>query len=86
VIPQLKKHFGTLKPQMTGFDIAEVNRKKREFQKEYMEYWNSTAELTGTGRPVDAIITPLAPMAANIRTSSNYIGEFSLFSSIYYLS
>ncbi|PQE33815.1 general amidase protein [Rutstroemia sp. NJR-2017a WRK4] len=73
VIPQLKKHFGTLKPQMAGFDIAEVNRKKREFQKEYMEYWNSTAELTGTGRPVDAIITPLAPMPANIRTSSNYI-------------
>jgi amidase len=70
---------------MTGFDIAEVNRKKREFQKEYMEYWNSTAELTGTGRPVDAIITPLAPMPANIRTSSNYIGEFLLFSTINHL-
>jgi amidase len=29
-----------------------------------MEYWNSTAQLTGTGRPVDAIISPLAPFAA----------------------
>ena len=41
-----------------------VNVAKREAQKEYMEYWNSTAELTGTGRPVDAIISPLAPFAA----------------------
>ncbi|KAM3069652.1 hypothetical protein ACMFMG_010372 [Clarireedia jacksonii] len=73
VIPQLKEYYGILTPQMTGFEIAEVNRKKREFQKEYMDYWNSTCELTGTGRPVDAIITPLAPMPANIRTSSSYI-------------
>lgn len=63
---------------MTGFDIAAVNVEKREFQKEYMEYWNSTAELTGTGRPVDAVITPLAPMPANISMTFDYIGMFFL--------
>lgn len=29
-----------------------------------MEYWNSTAELTGTGRPVDGVFCPLAQHAA----------------------
>ncbi|APA08584.1 hypothetical protein sscle_04g033540 [Sclerotinia sclerotiorum 1980 UF-70] len=73
MIPQIQSHYSVLKPQMTGFDIAAVNVEKREFQKEYMEYWNSTAELTGTGRPVDAVITPLAPMPANISMTFDYI-------------
>lgn len=31
-----------------------------------MEYWNSTVKLTGTGRPVDTVIMPVAPHAAVI--------------------
>ncbi|KAB8293877.1 hypothetical protein EYC80_009356 [Monilinia laxa] len=73
MIPQIQGHYSDLKPQMTGFDIAAVNVEKREYQKEYMEYWNSTAELTGTGRAVDAIITPLAPMPANLSMTFDYI-------------
>lgn len=45
-------------------EIMENQVDKREAQKEYMDYWNSTQEVTGTGRPVDAIISPLAPFAA----------------------
>ena len=45
-------------------EIMENQVDKREAQKEYLEYWNSTEELTGTGRPVDAFITPLAPFAS----------------------
>lgn len=37
---------------------------KRDMQKEYMEFWNSTANLTRTGRPVDAVISPIGPFAA----------------------
>ena len=39
-----------------------------------MDYWNSTAELTGTGRPVDAVISPLAPFAAAIPEKYLYYG------------
>ena len=39
--------------------IAANNVAQREYQKEYMEYWNSTAELTGTGKPVDIVIAPV---------------------------
>ncbi|KAM0167577.1 hypothetical protein ACHAQE_000471 [Botrytis cinerea] len=73
MIPQIQGHYSILKPQMTGFDIAAVNVEKREYQKEYMDYWNSTASLTGTGRAIDAVITPLAPMPANLTMKFDYI-------------
>lgn len=50
--------------QANASEIMAVNVAKRQAQKDYMEYWNSTAELSGTGRPVDAVISPLAPFAA----------------------
>ena len=50
--------------EFTASEIAKTNVDKREIQKEYMEYWNSTEKLTSTGRPVDAIISPLAPFPA----------------------
>jgi amidase len=44
--------------------IAAANVAKRKYQKEYLDYWNSTAAITGTGRPVDAFIMPLAAIPA----------------------
>lgn len=32
-----------------------------DYQTRYFEYWNNTVSLTGTGRPVDAILIPLGP-------------------------
>lgn len=51
-------------PQANATDIMQNQVDKRNAEKEYMEYWNSTKDLTGTGRPVDAVISPLAPFAA----------------------
>ena len=65
-------------PQANASDIMAVNITKREAQKEYMEYWNSTASLTASGRPVDAIITALAPFAAARPTHFTYYG-YSIF-------
>lgn len=39
-----------------------------------MEYWNSTAELTQTGRPVDAVISPVTPFAAARPEKFLYVG------------
>jgi amidase len=44
--------------QVTGGQIAANNVKKREYEKEYLDYWNSAAGMTGTGRPVDAFLMP----------------------------
>ncbi|KAK4508799.1 hypothetical protein PRZ48_002538 [Zasmidium cellare] len=61
-------------PQANASDIMAANIAKREAQKQYMEYWNSTAALTDTGRPVDAIIAPLAPFPAARPTKYTYYG------------
>lgn len=51
----------TLLSESSASSIAANNVAKRQYQKDYMEYWNGTKELTSTGRPVDAIIVPVAP-------------------------
>ncbi|KAK7897999.1 hypothetical protein LTR67_004631 [Exophiala xenobiotica] len=55
---------GSLGTPKTADKIWEINLRLREYQKEYMEYWNGTAKQTKSGKPVDAILTPVAPFAA----------------------
>lgn len=62
--PQLGFYGDKPSSEYTASEIAQNNVAKREYQKEYMEYWNSTAELTGTGRPVDGVLSPVAQFAA----------------------
>ncbi|PSS22276.1 hypothetical protein M430DRAFT_274638 [Amorphotheca resinae ATCC 22711] len=71
---QIKPAYGTRKAEYTASQIAAVNIQKREYQKEYMEYWNSTSALTGTGRPVEAIIAPVAPFPAARPEMYTYYG------------
>ena len=61
-------------PQANASDIMAVNIEKRDAQKEYMEYWNSTRHHTGTEEPVDAIIAPLAPFPAARENGYTYYG------------
>jgi len=72
---QVASTYGTRQPEYTASEIAAVNVQKLEYQREYMEYWNSTATLTGTGRPVEAIIAPLAPFPAARPDMYDYYGE-----------
>jgi amidase len=60
--------------QSKASEIAATNVLLRELQKEYMEYWNSTAASTTTGRPVDCIIAPLAPFPAARPSKYDYYG------------
>lgn len=71
---------------MNATKIAEVNVAKREYQKEYMEYWNSTKDLTGTGRPVDAVLMPLAPFAAPRPTRYKHLGYSTIINTLDYTS
>jgi amidase len=49
---------------ITAYQLWQLHKKKRDLRKEYLDHWESTAQATGTGRPVDAIISPVAPYAA----------------------
>ncbi|KAF1984926.1 putative general amidase GmdA [Aulographum hederae CBS 113979] len=62
---QISSVYGTSPSlQASASQIAAINVAKRKWQKAYMEYWNSTSKVSGTGRPVDAVICPVAPFAA----------------------
>ncbi|KAK4941858.1 hypothetical protein LTR10_018334 [Elasticomyces elasticus] len=64
--------------EFTASEISANNRDKRSFQKEYMDYWNSTAQETGTGKPVDGVICPVAPFPAARPEKYSYYG-YSVF-------
>lgn len=85
--PQVQQSYGTgPRDQMNASKIAATNVARREYLKEYMEYWNSTQELTGTGRPVDALIAPLAPFAAARPQAYKYYGYSTFVNLLDYTS
>ncbi|KAJ5984027.1 Amidase, partial [Penicillium waksmanii] len=72
--------------EMIASQIAALNVSSREYKKQYMDYWNSTAELTGTGRPVDGLICPLASHAAVIPTQYEHVGYTTFVNVLDYTS
>jgi amidase len=72
--------------EFTASEIAENNVAKRQWQKDYMDYWNSTAKLTKNERPVDGVICPLAPYAAARPEKYQYYGLSSFVNGLDYTS
>lgn len=70
--------------EYTATEIAQTNVAQREYKKEYMEYWNGTSAITGTGRPVDAVICPVAPFAAARPGTFTYYGYTAWFNMLDY--
>ena len=82
--PQLGMFGNAPSKEYSASEISANNIAKRDYQKEYMEYWNSTLEKTGTGRPVDALIMPLAPFAAARPGTYRYVGYSSIINLLDY--
>ena len=60
--------------QADATDIAANNVAKRNFQKAYLDGWMATQEVSETGRPVDAVVSPVAPFAAARPGTFKYYG------------
>jgi amidase len=56
--------FRPLTDGISAYELWQVQKLKRDLRQEYLDYWNASVELTGTGRPVDAILSPCAPYVA----------------------
>jgi amidase len=78
--------YRSLEKEYTASEIAAINVEVRRLKKEYMEYWNSTVDKTGTGRPVDAIICPLAPFPAARKEKYKYYGYSTWVNTLDYTS
>ena len=46
---------------ISAFELFKIQKKRAVLRKEYLDHWQSTRASTSTGRPVDAIIAPVAP-------------------------
>lgn len=46
------------------YDLRQLHKEKKDLREAHFAQWQETAQLTGTGRPVDAILCPVAPFAA----------------------
>ncbi|OBZ80081.1 Acetamidase, partial [Grifola frondosa] len=49
---------------LSAYQVWQLNKEMRQLRKAHLDYWESTVSATGTGRPVDALICPVAPYAA----------------------
>ncbi|KAH9949475.1 general amidase [Amylocystis lapponica] len=49
---------------LSAYELWQLHHEKRALRKSYLDHWEATAARTGTGRPVDAIISPVAPYTA----------------------
>ncbi|PYI10112.1 alpha-glucosidase [Aspergillus sclerotiicarbonarius CBS 121057] len=75
---QLPECFLLPSDHAVAAEVADLNVRKREYQKQYMDYWNSTSAATGTGRPVDAFICPACPSVA-VRPGHFRYGAYTTF-------
>ena len=46
---------------ISAFELFQIQKRRAVLRKEHLDYWHSTKASTSTGRPVDAIISPVAP-------------------------
>lgn len=79
-------NFSKLQKHYSAAEIAGVNVRLRELRKEYLEYWNSTAKLSKTGRCVDAVIGPAAPWPAARPEKYAYYGYSTWVNALDYTS
>lgn len=48
----------------TAYELWELHAEKRALRKSHLDHWRATVNRTGTGRPVDAIISPAVAYTA----------------------
>lgn len=66
-------------PVGTVNDLWANQRAKYDYQARYLSYWNSTADQTRSGRPVDAIIAPATPTASHKPSEGIYPGYTGVY-------
>ncbi|OSX66119.1 hypothetical protein POSPLADRAFT_1052794 [Postia placenta MAD-698-R-SB12] len=69
---------------MTAYQLWQIQKARADLRKEYLDHWQKTVDTTGTGRPVDAIISPGAPFAAPPHGKNFYSNYTKVFNALDY--
>lgn len=56
-----------------AYDLWKWHLEKRTLREEYLDQWNKTVGYTGTGRPMDAVIAPVAANTATPHGFNRYV-------------
>ncbi|KIM22010.1 hypothetical protein M408DRAFT_333129 [Serendipita vermifera MAFF 305830] len=80
--PQQRSPFYTR--HLTAYQLWKLHERKRELRKLYLDYWQSSRERTGTDRPIDCLISPVAPFAATPHALNNNCNYTMLFNGLDY--
>ena len=79
-VPQTKWILDQIPNNGAPFSVAEIfklNLKRESFRQRLLMHWNATASRTRSGRPVDAIISPVAPTRAPKHNETRWWGYTS---------
>ncbi len=66
-------------PHLNTYDMWQLNREKAAWQKGLLDYFNATVSQTGTGRPIDGIIAPIAPYASCPHDTNDWVGTTAVW-------
>jgi len=58
---------------ISAFELFQIQKRRAALRKEHLDYWHSTRASTSTGRPVDAIISPVAPFPPPPHGNNKYV-------------
>lgn len=53
-----------LREGINAYQLRQLHKEKKDLREAHFALWQATVNETGTGRPVDAIVCPVAPFAA----------------------
>jgi amidase len=56
--------FRPTESNVTAYELWQLHRIKTEYRQQYLDLLNDSIKISGTGRPIDAIISPVAAYAA----------------------
>jgi amidase len=65
-------------------ELWELNHKRAAVEREYFRRWNESGRLTKSGRRVDALICPVAPVSGHPPHHATYVGYTSVWNAVDY--
>lgn len=74
-------HDGT-----SAYELWQVQKQRKTLRQQYLSHWEKTTGATGTGRPIDAIICPVAPYAAPPHGKNRSVASSTAFHSLIFQS
>lgn len=71
-------------PPISVYEYWQLNKRKWESQKSYLDKWNSSTKLTKSGKMVDLLLTPVMPHVAVPHQGCGWVGYTKIWNVLDY--